>query len=59
MKISDVAKKINLSKETVRRYVKTGKLKATLINTGNSKLSNTWYITDEQLEDYLKQYNDN
>jgi len=59
MRISQVAKKIGVSNQTVRRYIRIGKLKAVLIQMGEKKNTNSWYITDEQLEDYLKQYNDN
>lgn len=59
MRISQVAKKIGVSNQTVRRYIRIGKLKAVLIKMGEKKNTNSWYITDEQLEDYLKQYNDN
>ena len=58
MRISQVAKKIGVSNQTVRRYIRIGKLKAVLIKMGEKKNTNSWYITDEQLEDYLKQYND-
>lgn len=58
MKVSDVARKLQISGGTVRRYIKLGKLKATLILSGETQQCNSWYITDEQLEDYLKQYND-
>lgn len=57
MKLSEVAKRLNLCKGTVKRYIKLGKLKAVLINTGKNKICNSWYVTEEQLEDYLKQYN--
>jgi len=59
MRISEVAKKLGVSNQTVRRYIRIGKLKAVLIKMGEKKNTNSWYITDEQLEDYLKQYNDN
>lgn len=59
MRISEVAKKLNVTKQTVRRYIRIGELKAVLIKLGESNHTNSWYITDEQLEDYLKQYNDN
>lgn len=54
MRISEVAKKLGVHHSTI-----TGKLKAVLIQMGEKKNTNSWYITDEQLEDYLKQFNDN
>jgi len=57
MRISEVAKKLRVHHSTIRRYIKIGKLKAVLIQMGDRKNTNSWYITDEQLEDYLKKHN--
>lgn len=59
MRISDVAKKLNVTKQTVRRYIRIGELKAVLVKLGESNHTNSWLITEEQLEDYLKKHNDN
>ena len=59
MRISEVAKKLGVHHSTIRRYIKLGKLKAVLIQMGEKKNTNSWYITDEQLEDYLKKHNAN
>jgi len=59
MRISEVAKKLRVHHSTIRRYIKIGKLKAVLIQMGDKKNTNSWYITDEQLEDYLKKHNAN
>lgn len=57
MRISEVAKKLGTHHSTIRRYIKAGKLKAVLIQMGEKKNTNSWYITEEQLQDYLNQYN--
>jgi excisionase family DNA binding protein len=59
MRISEVAKKLGVHHSTIRRYIKIGELKAVLIQMGDKKNTNSWYITDEQLEDYLKKHNAN
>jgi len=59
MRISEVAKKLGVHHSTIRRYIKLGKLKAVLIQMGEKKNTNSWYITEEQLEDYLKKHNAN
>lgn len=54
-----MAKKLGVHHSTIRRYIKIGELKAVLIQMGDKKNTNSWYITDEQLEDYLKKHNAN
>ena len=54
-----MAKKLGVHHSTIRRYIKLGKLKAVLIQMGEKKNTNSWYITEEQLGDYLNKYNAN
>lgn len=44
--VEDVSKLLNLHIMTVRRYLKTGKIKA-------QKLGKRWYVTEEAIQDYF------
>lgn len=46
--VDEVAEKLNVSVKTVRRYIYSGKIKA-------SKIGNQWRIDEVQLDEYLQQ----
>ena len=54
MRISEVAKKLRVHPITLARKARTGKIKATMISRPNGRPY--WDITQEALDDYLKQY---
>jgi len=45
--VSNIANMLNISIETVRRYVKTGKLKA-------SRIAGQWRINDDDFKDFFE-----
>ena len=53
--VSEVAQKIGVTPETVRRYIREGKLKATKeISIGMKKI---WVISHEELQNFIAKLN--
>jgi len=53
MKIADVAKYLRVTPLTVKRLIKKGKLKG---YKGDERLG-WWYVTEEDLQEYLRKLN--
>jgi len=53
MKLSEVARYLRVSNSMVKRLIKKGKLKG---YKGDEKLG-WWYVTEEDLQDYLNRLN--
>ena len=54
MKLIEAAKKLRVHPITLARKARTGKIKATMTSRANGRPY--WNITEENLTEYLKQY---
>ena len=60
MKIIEVSAKLRVSNQTIKRYIHSGKLKATMTPKPKGEGGHAYYwITDKDLEEYLKHYESN